>query len=227
MENANRSSNVTVADVAAACDELGVSPAETNAAKVRQALGRGGMTTVQKHLQTLRDEAARAQQPVVQVTVPPPPTDLKVAFDSVWNAAYSAASNQFSSQLLTAWSERDALRGSVTTFSEDVAALAEQVDVLEMAATHVKADRETAITQRNEAIQSLLACQQAADNRVAELVTITEKEALAVAHQAELAGLERTIERQTLQSTIDRLTDQIGELKSLLSMQARPVPAQS
>lgn len=223
MENTNRSSNVTVADVAAACDELGVSPAETNAARVRQVLGHGGLTTIQKHLQTLRDEAVRTQQPPAQVDVPPAPADLQAAFDSVWSAAYNAAGHQFSSQLLTAWSERDALRGSVTTFSEDVAAFAEQVDVLEMAATHAKADRETAITQRNEAIQSLLACQQAADTRVAELVARAEKETLAIAHQAELAGLERTIERQTLQSTIDRLTDQIGELKGLLAMQARPV----
>ncbi len=227
MENANRSNHVTVADVSAACGGLGVSPGETNAAKVRQALGRGGMTTVQKHLQTLRDEAVRAQQPPAQADVPPAPADLQAAFGSIWSAAYNAASHQFSSQLLTAWSERDALRGSVTTFSEDVAAFAEQVDVLEMAATHAKADRETAITQRNEAIQSLLACQQAADTRTAELVARAEKVSLEAAHQAELAGLERTIERQTLQSTIDRLTDQLGELKGLLSLQARPLQAQS
>ena len=233
MENVsqiNSGATVTVEDVAAACTSMGVGAGETNSSKVRQNLGRGSLSTIQKHLQTLRDDAARAQEPSAQIGVPSVPTDLQASFGSIWGAAYTSASHQFGNQLLAAWTERDSLRESMIILEADVNSLAGQLDEQEAANEQAIADRETAISQRNEAIQSLLVNTQAAEERAAQLVLLAkedaqkaEKKLQDATHQAELVELGKTIERQSLQSTIDRLTDQIGELKGLLSLQARPL----
>ena len=225
MENVsqiNSGATVTVEDVAAACEMMGVNAAETNSNKVRQNLGRGSLSTIQKHLQSLRDDAARVQEPPTQTGVPPVPTEVHSALNSLWNAAYLAASRDFAGQLVKAWSERDLMRESVITWRADVESLTDQLDEEVAASVQAKADRETAIEQRNEAVQSLLSVRQSSEEQVEQIQAAAVKESSAAAHRAELNALERTIERQSLQSTIDRLTDQIGELKGLLSLQARP-----
>ncbi|AEK59809.1 conserved hypothetical protein (plasmid) [Acidithiobacillus caldus SM-1] len=50
---------VTLEDVRGAVEQLGGDPSRTNAAKVREVLGRGGYTTIQKHLEALRVEQER------------------------------------------------------------------------------------------------------------------------------------------------------------------------
>jgi hypothetical protein len=51
------------------------------------------------------------------------------------------------------------------------------------------------------------------------LKTALEQKTLQATTQLELAKNDAQIERKALQSTIDRLTDQVGELKSLLHKQ--------
>ncbi|MBH2010849.1 MAG: hypothetical protein I8H71_14180 [Xanthomonadaceae bacterium] len=60
-----------------------------------------------------------------------------------------------------------------------------------------------------------------------QLAAAAEADVMAARHALEMEKRDRTIERQTLQSTVNSLTDQIGELKALLSLQARQPIAQA
>ncbi|MDB5742501.1 MAG: hypothetical protein JWR68_816 [Polaromonas sp.] len=53
-----------------------------------------------------------------------------------------------------------------------------------------------------------------------------EADVMAARHALEMEKRARTIERQTLQSTVNLLTDQIGEPKALLLLKARQPTAQ-
>lgn len=218
METTNQSGPVTIDDVAAACQQAGVTAGTTNASRIRIALGRGSFGTIQKHLDALRETATKAQEQTDTVLVPPPPESLLAG---LWSAAYSAAGHQIGQRNAAVLAERDAVREVAAAAAADVAALANQLDELEAANLLATTDREKVIAERNAAVQSLIDHQKASDEKITAMVTAHEKSTLAAAHQAELAERDKKIERQSLQSTIDRLTDQVGELKSLLSIQAR------
>ena len=82
---------VTFDDVAHALGDL--DPGHTNAAKLRETLGRGSFATIQKHLDRLRASKA-AQEPAPGSEVPSAPADVLV---TLWSAAYRAASHLTSS----------------------------------------------------------------------------------------------------------------------------------
>ena len=73
------------------------------------------------------------------------------------------------------------------------------------------------VAARQESAEQARAKEQAVakDAHTAE-VTALRAELEAAKHQSEKAQLEAKVGAQALQSTIDRLTDQVGELKSLL-----------
>lgn len=75
--------NITLDDVGSAIQQLGTTPDKTNAGTVRSFLGRGSLSTIQKHLRALRTPS-----PTDEVPVPPPPAD---ALGSLWAAAIGAA----------------------------------------------------------------------------------------------------------------------------------------
>lgn len=219
METITQSGPITVDDVAAACQQSGVEPNNTNASKIRIVMGgRGSLSTIQKHLDTLRASAMKVQEQTDTVAVPPAPSELLAG---LWSAAYNAAGHQIGKHLTAVASERDSLREVAAASAADVGALASQVDILEVANLLAQAGQDKAMAERDAAVQTLTEHQKAAGNQLAELMAQAEKSKLAAAHQAELVERDKVIERQAMQATIDRLTDQVGELKSLLSIQAR------
>lgn len=208
---------ITLADVKAALADT--DPNNTNAGAVRAIIGRGSMATIQKHLDNIRAELV----PVAEVeagTAPGAPTML---IDQVWVAAWTAAQAMTFARLETVTAERDAARALAATQAQDVAALAAEVDTL--AETTAEAQKTSA---------TLLAGMQEFEGRAT--VEVAAHAAAIAAAQAEieklktdaaaaaaLATRDAQIERQALQSTIDRLTDQCSDLKSLL---ARLTPIQ-
>lgn len=64
-------------------DSLGESgdPFATNAAKIRKALGRGSYSTIQTHLNVLRERAQNEEFDIEPVEVPAAPNDL---LEPVW-----------------------------------------------------------------------------------------------------------------------------------------------
>lgn len=224
MENTNQSGPITVDDVAAACQQAGVAPSSTNASKIRTFLGRGSFVTIQKHLETLRKSDLKAQEATDTVSPPSAPADLLAG---LWSAAYNAAGHQLGGRFASVLTERDLLREAAAASAADVVALANQVDELEAANLLALVGQEKANSERNAAIQSLTDHQKTTSDQVAELTAQIEKSKLSAAHQAELAERDIMIQRQSQQSTIDRLTDQVGELKSLLAMQSSASYAKS
>ena len=64
-----RADPVTLADVQAALEQMGVDATATNAATIRETLGRGSYRTIQKHLDALR---AAMMEPETEIVETPP-----------------------------------------------------------------------------------------------------------------------------------------------------------
>ena len=221
MENAN-AGPVTMDDVLGALD--GADPLGTSASKIRAILGRGSFATLQKHLDALRAAAKAAQEPASLSAVPSAPPEVIAA---LWSAAYNAAGHQLAGKLASSMTERDALRAAAIAAADDVATLAAQVDALEQEAAAAHASSEAALADCAAARKELQAHQARDSANRMQLVTAAEADVMAARHALEMEKRDRTIERQTLQSTVNSLTDQIGELKALLSLQARQHIAQA
>lgn len=218
-------SKVTIDDVRAVIGEG--DPNQTNASKVRTLLGRGSFETIQKHLSTLRLELAAALVPTVSADqVPPVPTD---AAASMWAAAYTAAQVLTLARSEKLAAERDAAVLQMEVMTVDLAGLVSAVDEqaaqLDRAAVTVAQVQAAHLSDVDQAKAGLLA---AADELAAAKAAAEASEAVLRAQIVDLGHKVQVVEKDaanaalTLQVTIDRLTDQVGELKSLLHSQAQP-----
>ena len=201
---------LTFDDVAQAIGES--DPAQTNANKLRAALGRGSFATIQKHLEAIRAQRLQAAQPLEAGPVPAAPPELL----SMWGAAVAVAVAQVRTRLDGVVQARDTLAQELQSARGDVLAL---TDELEGTSARAEAAEKAVadVAARQESAEQARAKEQAVakDAHTAE-VTALRAELEAAKHQGEKAQLEAKVGAQALQSTIDRLTDQVGELKSLL-----------
>lgn len=218
-------SRVTIDDVRTALE--GTDPNQTNASKVRALLGgRGSFETIQKHLGTLRQELATAAAPPIAADqVPALPAD---AAQAMWVAAWGAAQVQTLRRTERLAAERDAALLKLEAMSQDVAGFVatvdEQAGQLDQAAAAVAAiqaahlaDLDRAQVDQAVAERSRTELAQELERSRAELV----KAQADAAHAAELAETGRAMMR----SELDRLTDQVVELKAHLYRRADSAPA--
>lgn len=213
---------ITLAEVRAAVGDT--DPNATNAGALRKIMwNRGSYATIQKHLDTIRRERAPAP-PLAPGTAPAAPAE---AVGLLWNAAYSAVQAHVLARLESVTSERDRLTAALATTQDDLAAMAADVDALTDAASSAKAASDAAteaLAKATAEAAEALAAEQAsaakaataAASHVTNLESIIERIGAAANHQAEMAKRDAQLTAQSMQSTIDRLTDQVGELKSLL-----------
>lgn len=199
QEQTTTTANITIDDVRLAlCD---TSPFDTNAGKLRALIGRGSNATIQRHIDALRATRLAAAQPQAVADAPSVPADLVAA---VWSAAWSAAQVRTLGRLESLSAERDGLLASMKAQASDIVAQNEQIESLESRVDAHAA--ETGLLQQQFDMQAqALALAQA---QLARVISET-------AHAAELAALTAQVERQTLQSANDRLSDQLAELKAL------------
>lgn len=216
MSDSQSTGPVTVDDVVRALGDL--DPSSTNASKIREVLGRGSFATIQKHLDRLR-AARTAQEPAQGSEVPYPPADVLA---TLWSAAYRAAGHVTAARLTEALTERDELHDANAVARADVAALAAQVDALESTAAAAVTAQALAETVATQAVEVLASERSAAAVQIAELGRAAETDLVEAKSVLELERRDHKIASQTQQASIDRLMDQIGELKSLLALQARP-----
>jgi hypothetical protein len=209
---------VTLDDVRAALGDT--DPATTNASKLRALLGRGGMSTIQKHLEALRAERAQAEQPAPAGAVPVAPAEV---LGALWTSAYSAAELLVRRRLDSLQADRDALAVQVQALTADVEALSGAVDDAEasvqaqaQAADQDRAQRASEALQGQAQAQALADALATAQARIAGLEHAAELEASR--HAAELAqvGHDRDTAVQALQSALDRAGERHGELLALL-----------
>ncbi len=136
---------VTLEDVRAAVEQLGGDPSRTNAAKVREVLGRGGFGTIQKHLERLRAEQAEPEAEEGPETAPEAPREL---VQGIWAAAWAEAARRHGKALTDALQKVADLEGRLGVALDDLEGLAENLDRLE-------GERNAAV-ERAEAAEKML-----------------------------------------------------------------------
>ena len=219
-ENENQATaRVTIDDVRAAV--AGTDPNQIGAAKVRNLLGgKGSYETIQKHLNVLREELSIASAPVDPTSMPALPSD---AAQAMWVAAWSAASVATMRRTEALSAERDAALLLVRTLRLDaddqVLTIDLQAQQLELAAqslalanSSASAAATSAATNLDQLTQELSEVRAAAAEADKSAAAELAKSAADATHAAELAQQGREMMRGELQ----RLTDQIGELKANL-----------
>lgn len=210
---------VTLEDVRQQLDALQLDARKTNASVIQRALGRGGMSTVQKHLDSIR---AELDKPVLVADgeIPAAPRD---ALDALWRAAWAAAQLHTAAAMATALLERDQARQQLETARADLEALDMELTTAQVLASSA-AEAAQAAQQAQEAAQAALVAAQAqaqADGEAALMAALQAQEAaqsqaqaIQAAHALEIAHFETRI--ATLQGQLDRVNDQLAEVKSLL-----------
>lgn len=226
--------NITFEDVRIALGNT--DPDETHAGKLRAIIGRGSNKTVQIHLDAIR----KARAPALPGTQAPPPSLPKDVMESIWSSAWSAAQAMTYGRTEKLSAERDAALQISTTRSAEIEALNEDVDALRekivLAEEHAavltaeaQAELESLarMTEEKANAQALAAAAaELAKSDAAKLIEQLKTEKARVeadsAHAAELAIRDAKIAENVMQSTINKLNDQIVELKGLLRTAMTP-----
>lgn len=215
---------VTLDDVRATLEALALDARKTNASVVQKALGRGGMGTVQKHLDMIR---AELDKPVAVLNGEIPPTPKEVA-DAVWRAAYTTTQNLGLAALGAALLERDDARMKLERASGDVVvweAAKDEADAAAAAAETAKAEAEAKAAAAEAAAEaSRIALEAEIAGRAADAALAADNVAKA-AHDAkaalsalqaqhDLAISHSETRIATLQGQLDRVNDQLAEVKA-------------
>ena len=201
---------ITFADVVLAVGDA--DPARVNARDLREKIGRGSLSTVQKHLAAIRKEFRRASIPRSAEVIPDPPNGLVGA---VWAAAFVAAQASSLARLESLAAERDLLKSLHESLSLDVIALAEELDAVgsehkeELA--RISAENQALIEKLMVKHQEVAAQAQHHDERRAA----AEKGLQECSSRQALFDRESQLRCLTLQGEVDRLVEQMARLRSL------------
>jgi hypothetical protein len=139
-------------------------PHKTNAAAVRRVIGRGSLSTIQRHLDALRQqrmavvEASEGDTDAVEA--PEAPNDIVRGMHGLWGAAYGLALATVQGKLIAAQERVAALEQIRQAQAEEIEALTELVDQAELArdqaASEAQAARQAqakAESERDEALR--------------------------------------------------------------------------
>lgn len=203
-------------DVVAALSDT--DPNQTNASKLRTQIGRGSLATIQKHLDTIRVQRIQASQSDA-LPVPPAPPELL----AMWGVAVAVATAQVRTRLDAVVRERDVANLRCGALEQDRKSLEEEVTNLADSLVNIESQysvaAEKSVADAKSVVDQLDATKAAASKNEARLIS----ELSAATAQIKFIELQSQNSSQAMQVTIDRLTDQIGELKSLLhTAAARP-----
>jgi hypothetical protein len=193
------STPVTLDDVRATLGDT--DPRTTNAGALRSKLGKGSVSTIQKHLDKLRADL----MPAVVTPGSPTPAAPAEALGAIWSAAWSAAQAQTLGRLNIVSQERDAARERITLLIGDLEAVANQLDQTTEAQAQ-SAQRTSELTAQAERCGADLT---AARVEIERLNTASE-------HAAQLALRDGELKDKAHQQDREYLLNQIAELKSAL-----------
>lgn len=207
---------VTLDDVRAALGET--DPRTTNSGALRRALGRGSLSTIQKHLDAIRSEGA-AQALEVSGGAPDAPKDL---LNAIWTHAWSSAQARTMGALAAAQAAEASTASALAVAQADAESAQSEADqaLAELEAVKAQADAaaQAYATEleavKTEAAQALQAQAQELAEARAALAASQAAQALAQAqHDAGIAAL---------RGEVDRLVSQLADLRAALG---RPAPA--
>ena len=223
---------VTLDDVRAALADTDAN--DTNAGAVRRTLGRGSLSTIQKHLDSIR-KAGMAQALEVVGVAPDAPKDLIAA---VWSSAWAAAQARTAGALASAQTQQQATAAALAVAEADAAAAQQDADE----AMQALAQAQEQATQAQEAHAAALAAEQAQAEaervqhaaeleqaraelervkiEAAQAAALAQAEASSLRQQleqaAELAKRDAQIKDAAHQRDREHMLDQLAELKAVL-----------
>ena len=193
---------------------------ETNAAKLRTVIGRGSYATIQKHLDAIRAQRARALQPA-EVKTPDAPPELL----SMWGAAVAVAVAQVRTRLDSVVQERDSLVQALTASRGDAQALASELEGMAARAEAADAAMDQQIIkshvlaeERAQAMQAMQAqAQQALQTQkeaAAQEVAALRQELITVKHAQELERAQHAAAVAGLRGELDRLVNNLADMRA-------------
>ena len=204
---------ITMADVRAVME---AHPEVNSANAIRAILKRGSFGTIDKHLKKIRAERAAALLPAVE-----PATAIAKAIvapadalATIWSAAVATVTATVMTRLHEVTVQRDELLRQTAQQAADLEDAAAAVDEMTAVAEKAQAAAEAAATATTtatgaagamlETVRRELSAAQAEVTRVSAATELVQRD----------AQIQRMSERQALQDTINKLTDQVAELKS-------------
>lgn len=213
-----RTGPITFEEVVAAVEAHGEIP---NAGKMRTLLGdRGSNSTIQKHLDTIRESRKPVSAPVVSFA----PVAPAEALAALWAAATTAVTANVYTRMELITTERDMFKEQTQQLKQDLSAALEDSDTARAevdaarAAVVAEADTAAEAIAEMERLQTQLATVTAAakaaqDAAEAEIKRITDAAVVA----AVLAAKETALKTQELQSALDRQIEKYVELREVLN----------
>jgi Plasmid replication region DNA-binding N-term len=203
---------VTLDDVRAVLASTATAPNATNAGAVRKLLGRGSLSTIQKHLDTLRAESAPQPLDVIG-TVPDVPKDL---IGAVWTHAWTTAQARTAGALVAVQTQQAATAQALAVAQADAAAAQQEADYASQALEEAQEQAQKAQEAHAaalEAAQALAAAQQA--QQALELAQ-ARSDLEHVQQAAALEKAEHAAAVAALRGEVDRLINQLADLRAAL-----------
>ena len=194
-------------------------PAQTNAGALRKLLGRGSLSTIQKHLDTLRTQAV---QPAVEAPgkVPDAPQDL---IQVVWAQAWATAQALVQTALATAQGRAEALANLLGIAEADAVAAQAEADSARDELGAVQARLDGLEGQHADAVNRM---QEAHQEQVLALrsgLSEARQEAEQARHELAVAKARHEADLAVLRGELDRQVSQLADLRAALQRPLTPV----
>lgn len=208
--------NITFEDVRMALGDT--DPDQTHAGKLRAIMGRGSNKTIQLHLDAIR----KARAPVMPGTQAPPPSIPKDLIELIWSASWAAAQAGTYGRTERLSAERDAAMQLGITRASEILGLNAEVDGLREKITLAERNADALTTKAQADLEAAAQAAAEAAKTIEQLKAEKTKIESDAEHAAQMAERDATIAEQKMQSTINWLNTQIGDLKGLLIVRTAP-----
>ena len=194
-------------------------PAQTNAGALRKLLGRGSLSTIQKHLDALR---AQAVQPAAEPEgeVPKAPNDL---IQGVWAHAWAVAQALVQTALASAQARAEGLAVALGIAQADAVAAQAEADSARDELGAVQARLDGLEGQHADAVNRM---QEAHQEQVLALrsgLSEARQEAEQARHELAVAKARHEADLAVLRGELDRQVSQLADLRAALQRPLTPV----
>lgn len=208
---------VTFDDVRQALGDI--DPASTNAGALRKLLGRGSLSTIQRHLDALRAQAVQPAAPEAG-EVPKPPADL---LQGLWAHAWAQAQAMVQTALAAALAKAEALAHLLGIAQQDAVAAQAEADEAREALVAVVARLEGLDGQHKAAIDQIQAAHQEQVLALRAGISEARTQAEQAQHELAVAQARHAADLAVLRGELDRQVSQLADLRSALQ---RPLPVE-
>ena len=194
-------------------------PASTNAGALRRTLGRGSLSTIQKHLDTLRTQAVQPAAPEAG-EVPKPSADL---VQSLWAHAWSQAQAMVQTALASAQARAEALAHLLGIAQQDATAAQSEADEAREALVAVQARLDGLEGQHADAVNRMQAAHQEQVLALRAGISEAHQEAEQARHELAVAKARHEADLAVLRGELDRQVSQLADLRAALQRPLTPV----